>query len=39
MTETTPHNTGTEPGWRHARVALSLPESHGSVAVPIGAGF
>jgi len=28
-----------EPGWRHARVALSLPESHGSIAVPAGSGF
>ena len=28
-----------EPGWRRGRVALSLPESHRSVAVPAGAGF
>src|SRR3954465_1282872 len=28
-----------EAGWRQPRVALSLPESHGSVAVPLGAGF
>jgi manganese transport protein len=28
-----------EPGWRHVRVALSLPESHRSVTVPVGAGF
>ena len=34
-----PTPTPPEPGWRHARVALSLPESHGSVAIPIGAGF
>ncbi len=32
-------NKPAEPGWRHARVALSLPESHGSVAVPTGASF
>jgi manganese transport protein len=29
----------TEPGWRHARSAPSLPEVHRSVAVPAGAGF
>jgi manganese transport protein len=29
----------TEAGWRHTRVALSLPESHRSIAVPAGAGF
>jgi manganese transport protein len=34
-----PKPTDSEPGWRRARVALSLPESHGSVAVPLGAGF
>ncbi len=27
------------PGWRHTRVALSLPESHRSIAVPVGSGF
>jgi manganese transport protein len=28
-----------EPGWRLGRVAVSLPESHGSIAVPAGSGF
>jgi manganese transport protein len=28
-----------DPGWRHARVAPSLPESHRSVVVPAGTGF
>src|SRR5690349_6672725 len=28
-----------EDGWRHERVALSLPESHRSVTVPSAAGF
>jgi len=27
------------PGWRHARQSASLPEVHGSVAIPHGAGF
>ncbi len=35
----TPPEAPSEPGWRHARVALSLPESHRSVTVPAGAGF
>ncbi|MDI1319686.1 MAG: Nramp family divalent metal transporter [bacterium] len=40
MTDPLPTKTTTsEPGWRHARVALSLPESHGSIAVPTGTGF
>ncbi len=39
MSERMPPTQPPEPGWRHARVALSLPESHGSVAVPTGAGF
>jgi manganese transport protein len=39
MADTSPSTDTPEPGWRHARVALSLPESHGSVAVPLGAGF
>ncbi|SDS63122.1 Nramp family divalent metal transporter [Opitutus sp. GAS368] len=39
MSEATSKPPGAEPGWRHARVALSLPESHGSVAVPVTAGF
>ena len=39
MSDTLTKTTGSEPGWRHARVALSLPESHGSIAVPTGAGF
>ena len=34
-----PPEGSSEPGWRHARVALSLPESHRSVTVPVGAGF
>jgi manganese transport protein len=29
----------TEPGWRRAAAAPSLPEAHRSVAVPAGAGF
>ena len=28
-----------DDGWRHARVAPSLPESHRSIAVPASAGF
>ena len=28
-----------DPGWRHARVALSLPESHRTIIVPSGASF
>jgi len=28
-----------EPGWRHVRVALSLPESNRTIMVPVGAGF
>ncbi|MEI6105464.1 MAG: Nramp family divalent metal transporter [Opitutae bacterium] len=28
-----------EPGWRHARVTQSLPESHRSIVVPAGVGF
>src|SRR5512138_2132686 len=39
MDEPATSTTTSEPGWRHARVALSLPESHGSVAVPTGSGF
>ena len=39
MNDTMPKSTASEPGWRHARVALSLPESHGSIAVPAGSGF
>lgn len=39
MTDPQPGTTTSEPGWRHARVALSLPESHGSIAVPTGSGF
>ena len=39
MTDLLPKTTTNEPGWRHARVALSLPESHGSIAVPTGVGF
>jgi manganese transport protein len=39
MSEPSSKPPGSEPGWRHARVALSLPESHGSVAVPVTAGF
>ena len=39
MTEPTSGSNSSEPGWRHARVALSLPESHRSVTVPIGGGF
>ena len=27
------------PGWRHARASASLPEVHGSVPIPHGAGF
>lgn len=39
MSETITKSNLPDTGWRHARVALSLPESHGSVAVPIGASF
>ena len=39
MDEPQPTPTTSEPGWRHARVALSLPESHRSIAVPAGVGF
>ena len=38
-TPVTPESHRSEPGWRHARVALSLPESHRSVAVPVGGSF
>ncbi len=31
--------TGNKTGWRLARESVSLPEVHGSVAVPHGAGF
>lgn len=36
-----PPSTDTHPtvGWRHARTSLSLPEVHGSIAVPHAAGF
>jgi len=38
--DSTPPPTGSaDPGWRQTRVAVSLPESHRSVAVPTGAGF
>ena len=33
---TEPHNPS---GWRHARDTVSLPEVHGTVPVPSGAGF
>jgi len=39
MNEPAAKTPATEPGWRHARVALSLPESHRSVTVPVGVGF
>ncbi|MBI2812909.1 MAG: Nramp family divalent metal transporter [Opitutae bacterium] len=39
MSEALTSKNPVEPGWRHARVALSLPESHASVAVPTGVGF
>src|SRR5579864_5496810 len=33
-------NTSTDaPGWRAASPTVSLPEVHGSIAVPAGAGF
>lgn len=28
-----------DAGWRHSRLARSLPEAHGTVSVPAGAGF
>ena len=37
MSDTEPTPPPAEPGWRHARVTVSLPESHASVAVPKGA--
>ncbi len=39
MSDTEPTPPPAEPGWRHARVTVSLPESHASVAVPKGVGF
>ena len=39
MNDILPDKTSPAAGWRHARIALSLPESHGSVVVPTGAGF
>ena len=39
MTEPAPDHDSSESGWRRGRVALSLPESHRSVAVPTGVGF
>lgn len=40
MSDSSPDPVATpEPGWRHARVATSLPESHRSVQVPAGVGF
>jgi len=39
MSDPLPKPPTSEPGWRLARVALSLPESHGSIAVPTGSGF
>jgi manganese transport protein len=42
MLETQPSSSSlpaAESGWRHARVAPSLPEAHRSVVVPASAGF
>jgi manganese transport protein len=39
MNEVPATNPNADSGWRHARVATSLPESHRTVAVPIGASF
>ncbi|MSU46883.1 MAG: divalent metal cation transporter [Lacunisphaera sp.] len=39
MHETLAETKSYDTGWRHARVALSLPESHRSVIVPAGSGF
>ncbi|MBP6507732.1 MAG: Nramp family divalent metal transporter [Opitutaceae bacterium] len=39
MNESLPDNSTPETGWRRARVATSLPESHRTVTVPSGAGF
>jgi len=37
--ETEPVSPAPDAGWRHARAARSLPEAHGTVSVPAGAGF
>ena len=34
-----PQTNPTDDGWRQARAGVSLPESHASVQVPVGAGF
>lgn len=39
MSEPTQQPPPPEAGWRRGRVALSLPESHGSIVVPAGASF
>src|SRR4051812_6909938 len=39
MDRTIAKENSPDAGWRRGRVAVSLPESHGSVAVPTGVGF
>src|SRR3954469_15750485 len=39
ITENTQPNPAAEPGWRQPAGRQSLPESHRTVAVPVGAGF
>src|SRR5450432_1183333 len=39
MSDPSTESPANNAGWRHARVSTSLPESHGTVAVPSGAGF
>ena len=39
MNDVPPANPPPEAGWRKASAGQSLPESHGSVAIPTGAGF
>ncbi len=39
MNDVPPVNPPPEAGWRKASAGQSLPESHGSVAIPTGAGF
>ncbi|MEO6003033.1 MAG: Nramp family divalent metal transporter [Opitutus sp.] len=39
MSEVAKTVPGEDPGWRQASSGRSLPESHGTIAVPAGAGF
>ena len=39
MHEILAETKSSDAGWRHARVALSLPESHRTIIVPSGASF